>query len=156
LGGIVLLGWNVWVGHGLRAAPETLTTHFLLGLVGPFLSVFAQAMTLFYLLGSARSVAVAVEEGGLDEAYRRRARRNLVPVGRVLVVSVPAVLASPVLGGAAMNAHLPAWPHLVAAYAAVAGALAAYAASVRALAENYRFIAEADAALAAAEEAPAG
>lgn len=151
LGGIIALGGNVWLGHGLGAAPETLATHVLWGLAGPLLSAFAQAMTLFYLMGSARSIAVAVDEGGLDEAYRRRARRNIAPLGRVLAASIPAVLAAPVLGGAAMNAHLPAWPHTFAAYAAVAGGVAAYAASVRALAENYRVVAEADAALAATD-----
>ncbi|MBI3723629.1 hypothetical protein HY251_06705 [bacterium] len=104
------------------------------GLFAAMFLVFVHSTVFIHLLGTGLGAKRAIEEHGLPEDAKADLYRFKMRAFPPCMASMLAVIATAVLGGAALSGHATA--HLVSACVALAINLAAFPIAVRQLGEN--------------------
>ena len=147
LGNLALL-FAAFYGHfRLAAGLGNPDYHFFTGLFAAFLAMFAQLMSMFYLIGTGKMIRQAVNEEGLDPAYNAEALGYKIRFFPLASLAVTCIVATPILAGGVHAGKLPPWIHGAAALTALVLNVAATVVGCRLIWRTLGLIARVEASL---------
>jgi len=147
--GNLALAFAAFYGHyRVAAGLGNADYHFFTGLFSAFLAMFAQLMSMFYLIGTGKMIREAVIEEGLDPAYNAEALGFKVRFFPLASLAVTCIVATPILAGGVHAEKLPPSIHGWAALAALGLNLAATAVGCRLIWRTLGLISRVEDALA--------
>jgi hypothetical protein len=151
LADLAALGCAGATGVAIRGWSGSQGWHFFIGLAATLVTLLVHTLVLLYFLGTARSLAEAVERHGLPPdvlRWNREARRRVFPwlAGAALLSAAAAIL-----GGGADTGRVPRWCHGLAGLACVVVNALAFVVELSAVARNMQVIESVRSRIAAAD-----
>ena len=118
------LGYVTFLGYTITSSAEVFQ-HTTLGIFSTLIALLAHSMTMFYLIGKAKAVREAAEEGGLSRDYYVAVATARKPVFAIAPIAMLLTMVAAIFGGGVDTGVLPAAVHSLMALSAVAGNLIA-------------------------------
>src|ERR671929_80632 len=132
---VITGGFIATIVAGFRASLVHASTHILIALATVIVGLFAQSMTMFFLIGMGKEIK---EASGQNAEVVRRTRAHKAKVFPAATYAIAALMVTFIMGGGVRSGKTPVWLHLTLALASLAMLGRAYYIELRAMEDNAR------------------
>ncbi|MBI4483654.1 MAG: hypothetical protein HY652_12295 [Acidobacteria bacterium] len=132
---------SVWFGYRIPQ-PGAFHYHFLFAIVSALITVFSHSMTMFFFIGSGRTIREYIREHRMDESHLRQTRLFKARVFPFATAAIGLTMVVTILGGGVHTGVISVFLHAGLSYLAIASNLAALWVEAKYLAANNALLAE--------------